>query len=73
MPTECPKKVPYHFEALKINDTDTYDDGVRWYKVPMANGIHRHSLKFHTKDDPEVFYIEWRSEVQVKKNINVFI
>jgi hypothetical protein len=73
MLTECPKKVPYHFEALKINILDDEEDGSRWYQVPMANGIHRHSLKFHTKNDPEGFYIEWRTEVKIRKNLNVFI
>jgi hypothetical protein len=73
MPAECPKKVPYHFEALKVNLSNLDNDATRWYQVPLANGIYRHSLKFHNKDDPEGFYIEWRTEVQVKKNLDVFI
>jgi hypothetical protein len=73
VPTECPKKVPYHFEALKINYTDSADDGLQWFRASMANGLYRSVLKFYTKDDPEAFYIEWRSEIYLNKNVNLFI
>jgi hypothetical protein len=72
VPTECPKKVPYHFEALKVNYSDFHDDGEKIYRVPIANGIYRPILKFYTKDDPEAFFIEWRSEVKVQKNMDIF-
>jgi hypothetical protein len=72
VPTECPKKVPYRFEALKINYSDVGDDGSAWYGVPVANGIYRTVLKFYTKDDPKAFIIEWRVELKYNKNIDIF-
>jgi hypothetical protein len=72
VPTECPKKVPYRFEALKINYSDVGDDGSAWYGVPVANGIYRTILKFYTKDDPKAFYLDWRVELKYNKNIDIF-
>jgi hypothetical protein len=72
MMTECPQKVPYHFEALKINYTDGDDDGTEWLRVPVANGIYRMMLHFSNDNDTEGVRIEWRSENKFIKNLDIF-
>jgi hypothetical protein len=72
MLTECPLKVPYHFRAININYTEVEDDGTRWVKVPLANGVYRIQLRFTNDRDRDGVYIEWRSENRFVKNINVF-
>jgi hypothetical protein len=72
MPAECPKKVPYHFEALSINITEVDDDGTPWYQVPLANGNYRMMLHFANENDTEGFRIEWRSESKFTKNMELF-
>lgn len=71
---ECPSKVPFRFEALKINYTEENedDDGSRWYKVPLANGNYRNILKFSNDKDSEIFRFEWRTELKFSKNHDFF-
>jgi hypothetical protein len=72
MMTECPQKVPYHFEAININYTELHDDGTQWFKVPLANGVYRIQIKFTSDGDPDGFNIEWRSENKFIKNDHIF-
>jgi hypothetical protein len=72
MMTECPRKLPYRFEALKINYTEVDDDGTVLLKVPLANGIYRIVLHFSNENDTEGFRIEWQSEVKYMRNLDVF-
>ena len=71
-PTECPKKFPYRFEALKLNLTADSNDASNWFEIPMANGVYRVILSFSNDDDPQGFKVEWYSEINNRMGSDVF-
>ena len=72
MPSECPKKLPYRFEALKINMTDENHDASSIFQIPMANGVYRSVISFFSDDDPQGFKVEWFFEINRRMGSDVF-
>lgn len=70
--SECPKKVPYRFEAVNINYTDAMDDGTKWWQAPIANGHQKVGLRFWNENDDEILHLEWQMDFQFEKFFNVF-
>jgi hypothetical protein len=69
---ECPRVFPYRFQALNINESLPDDDGKRWFKLPLANGIYRTTIKLGNENDTDALQIQFQSENNFVQNMEIF-